>query len=100
MDEGCLKALPGEPLADPRDRRAADLQGVCDLHIRPGFVGSIPALIGLEQDARMGQLARRSVAAGDQASSRRRSSAVKFTGFFLLLGMRTPPDVCLCREDT
>src|SRR5215204_2961360 len=68
VDQCRLQPLPGEPLAHPSDRRAAYLQSIGDLGVRPGgFVGSIFALVGLEQDARMGQLARRGVAASDQA---------------------------------
>src|SRR5215211_6817741 len=68
VDQRCLQALPGEPLAHPSDRRAAYLQGIGDLGVGPGsLVGSIFALVGLEQDVRMGQLARRGVATSDQA---------------------------------
>src|SRR5215203_985779 len=69
VDQCRLQPLPGEPLAHPSDRRAAYLQSIGDLGVGPGggFVGSIFALVGLEQDARMGQLARRGVATSDQA---------------------------------
>src|SRR5215218_1480804 len=69
VDQCRLQPLPGEPLAHPSDRRAAYLQSIGDLGGGPGvgFVGSIFALVGLEQDARMGQLARRGVATSDQA---------------------------------
>src|SRR5215218_1471553 len=67
VDQRRLQSLPGEPLAYPSDRRAADLQSIGDLGFGPGFVGSIFALVGLEQNAHMGQLARRGVAASDQA---------------------------------
>src|SRR5829696_3841120 len=68
VDQRRLQPLPGEPLAHPSDRRAAYLQSIGDLGVGPGgFVGSILGLVGLEQDARMGQLARRGVAARDQA---------------------------------
>src|SRR5215217_7036084 len=67
MDQRRLQSLRNEPLAHPSDRRAADLQSIGDLGVGPGFVGSIFALVGLEQDAHMGQLARRGVAASDQA---------------------------------
>src|SRR5215207_8580913 len=68
VDQRCLQPLPGEPLAHPSDSRAADLQSIGYLGVGPGgLVESIFALVGLEQDARMGQLARRGVAASDQA---------------------------------
>src|SRR3990170_631768 len=67
MDESGLQPLGNEPLSHPRDRRAADLQSVGDLHVGPGFAGSILALVGLEQDTRMGQLSRWGVAASDHA---------------------------------
>src|SRR5215207_611060 len=69
VDQCRFQPLPGEPLAYPSDRRAAYLQSMGDLGVGPGggFVGSIFALVGLEQDARMGQLARRSETTSDQA---------------------------------
>src|ERR687898_1443935 len=67
MDESGLQSLSNEPLSHPRDRRAADLQSVGDLGVGPSFAGSILALVGLEQDARMGQPSRRGVAASDHA---------------------------------
>jgi len=56
VDQRRLQPLPGEPLAHPSDRRAAYLQSIGDLGVGPGgaLVGSIFALVGLEQDARMG----------------------------------------------
>src|SRR4029453_5853945 len=67
MDQRRLQPLHGEPLAHPSDRRAADLQGIGDLGVGPGLGESIFALVGFEKDARMGQPARRGVAASDQA---------------------------------
>src|SRR5215204_3114501 len=54
VDQRRLQPLPGEPLAHPSDRRAAYLQSIGDLGVGPGgaLVGSIFALVGLEQDAR------------------------------------------------
>ena len=67
VDQCRLQPLPGKPLAYPSDRRTAYLQSIGDLRIRPGgFMGSIFALVGLQQDARRGQLERRDVATSDQ----------------------------------
>jgi hypothetical protein len=67
MDESGLQSLGNEPLSHPRDRRAADLQSVGDLGVGQSFAGSILALVGLQEDARMGQLSRRGVSASDHA---------------------------------
>src|SRR5215203_560664 len=96
VDQRRLQPLPGEPLAHPSDRRAAYLQSIGDLGVGPGggLVGSIFALVGLEQDTRMGQLARRGVATSDLKPSRMpRYSLDKLTGLFLFLGIERPPHV-------
>jgi hypothetical protein len=101
MDEGSLQSLPDESFAHPRDRRAADLQGVGYSHVGPGFAGSIPSPSSAFKRMRAwvnywraGALPR-----AIKTSNLPRSSPVKLTGFFLFVGMGTPPYV-RCRVAT
>jgi hypothetical protein len=73
-----------EPL-QPVERLTCRASGY--LHIGPGFAGGILDFVGLEQDASMGQMARRGVAAAIKSPSMPRSSSLRLTGFFLFLGM-------------
>src|SRR5215218_4324752 len=65
MDQSSLQALPGEPPSHAENRRAAHLQGVGDLGVRPGW--GVCSLVSLQEDASMAELARRGAAACDQA---------------------------------
>jgi hypothetical protein len=60
VDEGCLQSLLDVPLAHPPHGHFADVQRFGDGLVIPP--GSIRARVGLEQNARMGQLAGRRLA--------------------------------------
>src|SRR5213082_1920675 len=63
-DLGGVRPLLDEPLPHPGDGGGADVEGLSDALVGPG--GAAVGLVGLEQDAGMGQLAGGRLAGGDQ----------------------------------
>ena len=62
--QGGFQPLLDEMLPHPGDGGEADVEGLGDALVGPG--GTAVGLVGLEQDAGMGQFAGRSLAAGSQ----------------------------------